>query len=260
MVNGAHLYYEDRGDGTPILGVHGTPSSAVMWEGAAVELSNHGRCITYDRRGFLRSGSPQPLETLDLIDHVHDAAALLDALGAAPAVVIGRSTGGQIALELARQFPAKVRALVLLEPAVFSLDPDAAKWADTLRSSLLGAVRADPSMAAERLMRDALGDRAWESWPAELREMLAATSPAVLAELRGQGLDLSDEPLELSPEDLARINTPALIISSADSSEAFRRVNACLAQFLPNAEAVLVPGGHIINPAHEAVLDFIDRQ
>lgn len=258
-VNGVDLYYEDRGEGPPILGLHGTPSSAVMWEGAAVELAKHGRCITYDRRGFLRSGPPQPPETLDLTDHVNDAAALIDALGAAPAVVIGRSTGGQIALELARRFPAKVKALVLLEPAVFTVDPTAAAWAETLRASLIGAVREDPSLAAERMMRDALGDVQWDSWPQELREMFAATSPAVLAELRGAGLDLSDDPRELSREDLAGIDTPTLIVSSEDSAEPFRRVSARLTQLLPHAETVLVPGGHIINPAHEAVLEFIDR-
>jgi pimeloyl-ACP methyl ester carboxylesterase len=42
---------------------------------------------------------------VDLSDHVEDAAGLLDALSAAPAVVVARSTGGEIALELARRFP-----------------------------------------------------------------------------------------------------------------------------------------------------------
>ena len=63
---------------------------------------------------------------MDLSDHVADAAALLDALSAAPAVVIGRSTGGEIALDLAHRFPGTVKALVLLEPAVFTVDPEAA--------------------------------------------------------------------------------------------------------------------------------------
>ncbi|HSL07679.1 MAG TPA: alpha/beta fold hydrolase, partial [Pseudonocardiaceae bacterium] len=52
---------------------------------------------------------------------VDDAATLVDALAATPAVVIGRSTGGEIALALAHRFPDKVKALVLLEPAVFTV-------------------------------------------------------------------------------------------------------------------------------------------
>ncbi|MCU1433688.1 MAG: hypothetical protein JWR71_413 [Pseudarthrobacter sp.] len=103
-VNGVDLYYEEQGDGLPILGVHGSPSSAVLWADAARELALHGRCITYDRRGFHRSAPPVPFESMDLVEHVDDAAALLAALHAGPAVVIGRSTGGLIALELARRF------------------------------------------------------------------------------------------------------------------------------------------------------------
>ena len=115
-VNGVDLYYEEQGEGIPVLGVHGRPGSAVMWTDAAMELARHGRCIIYDRRGFHRSAPPVPFETLDLADHVDDAAAVLAGLHAGPAVVIGRSTGGLIAIELARRFPDKVKALVLLEP------------------------------------------------------------------------------------------------------------------------------------------------
>lgn len=95
-------------------------------------LAERWRCIIYDRRGFGRSVSPASLETLDLADHVDDAAALLDVVAGSPAVVIGRSIGGQIALELARRFPDKVKALVLLESALFTVDAMANAWADRL--------------------------------------------------------------------------------------------------------------------------------
>jgi pimeloyl-ACP methyl ester carboxylesterase len=51
--NGIDLYYEVHGEGAPILGIHGTPGSALLWVDAARELANRGRCIIYDRRGFL---------------------------------------------------------------------------------------------------------------------------------------------------------------------------------------------------------------
>ena len=105
-VNGVGLYYEEHGEGMPILGLHGTPSSAVLWAEAAVELGSHGRCIIFDRRGFHRSALVPPPATLDLIQHVDDAAALLAELHAGPAVVIGRSTGGLIARQSWRKFVA----------------------------------------------------------------------------------------------------------------------------------------------------------
>ncbi|MBO1268179.1 alpha/beta fold hydrolase [Arthrobacter cavernae] len=258
-VNGVDLYYEERGNGVPILGIHGTPSSAVLWEDAAVELAKHGRCITYDRRGFHRSAPPVSFDRIDLLEHVDDAAALLASLHAGPAVVIGRSTGGEIALGFAHHFPDKVKALVLLEPALFTIDPDAAAWASELRRRVLMKSGADPSSAAETVVRDALGDETWESFPDELKAMFSGTSPAVLAEMRGHGLDLSEDPLDLGEDELAGIRRPTLIISAEDSPAACRLVNARLSGALPYTETVFVPGGHLINPAHPAVLAFIDR-
>lgn len=161
-VNGVDLYYEEQGEGIPILGVHGTPSSAVMWADAARELSLHGRCIIYDRRGFHRSAPAMPFATLDLVDHVDDAAALLAALHAGPAVVIGRSTGGLIAVELARRFTDKVKALVLLEPALFTIDPDADAWARNLRLKVLERTAGQPELLAQAIFREVLGAAAWE--------------------------------------------------------------------------------------------------
>ena len=57
-VNGIDVYYEVYGEGGPILGIHGTPSSAVLWVDAARMLAGIGRCIIYDRRGFFRSARP----------------------------------------------------------------------------------------------------------------------------------------------------------------------------------------------------------
>ncbi|MFP5368322.1 MAG: alpha/beta fold hydrolase, partial [Actinomycetes bacterium] len=221
--------------------------------------AKHGRCIIYDRRGFHRSGRPDPFEKSDLAEQVDDAAALLDALAATPAVVVGRSTGGLIALELARRYPAHVRALVLLEAAVFTIDPEASAWAAEIRSNAVRAAEEDPYSVSETVLRAALGDPVWVSLPLELKQMFISGSPAVLAEIRGTGLDLSAESLVLGEQDLAEIAQPALVVSSEDSPEVLRLVNSHLAAGLPHSEALLVAGGHLINPAHPGVLDFIDR-
>jgi pimeloyl-ACP methyl ester carboxylesterase len=90
-------------------------------------------------------------------------------------------------------------------------------------------------------------------------ELLTAASTAVLAEITGKGLDLSEEPLDLSAEQLTGIDQPTLIVSAEDSPDLLRRINDRLATVLPNVEHVIVTGGHLINPAHPAVLDFVNR-
>src|SRR5215211_3248239 len=99
LVNGVRLYVEERGRGEPILCIHGTSSSAMVWRRGAIDaLSELGRVIVYDRRGCTRSERPEPYET-SVVQHAGDAAALLRALDAVPAVVIGRSYGGETAIE-----------------------------------------------------------------------------------------------------------------------------------------------------------------
>src|SRR5438132_658818 len=135
-VNGVRLYYEEHGQGDPILCIHGTSSSAMVWRPAAIEdLSALGRVIVYDRRGCTRSERPDPYET-SVVQHAEDAAALLLALDALPAVVIGRSYGGETAVELALRHPDRVRALVLLEAASLTLDDEAMAWAEELRAAV----------------------------------------------------------------------------------------------------------------------------
>jgi pimeloyl-ACP methyl ester carboxylesterase len=63
----------------------------------------------------------------------------------------------------------------------------------------------------------------------------------------------------LSPEELARVDIPTLLVSSEDSPAFFRSVNDRLTEQLPHAEKALVPGGHVIDPAHPLVVDFLDR-
>jgi pimeloyl-ACP methyl ester carboxylesterase len=184
-VNGVSIYYEEHGSGEPIIGLHGGGSSAAMWANAAPELALHGRTILYDRRGSFRSERPEPYAT-NVHEQADDAAALIDALAAAPAIVIGRSYGGAIAVDLALRYSDHVRALVLLEGDVPSVSKTAAKeWAD-FEERLVAAAEVDPSRAAEALMRDLLGDAAWKRLPEPVKEILLGNGPALIAEARGR--------------------------------------------------------------------------
>ena len=93
--------------------------------------------IAYDRRGCARSERPEPYERTSVAEHARDAAALLDALSATPAVVVGRSYGATVATDLALRHPGRVRALVLLEgDAPRELAPATARWVDSLGERL----------------------------------------------------------------------------------------------------------------------------
>lgn len=249
-VNGVALHVEERGSGAPILCIHGSLSSAAVWADAAATLATRGRAITYDRRGSARSERPDPYVT-SVRQHADDAAALLDALGAAPAVVIGRSYGADTAIDLALRHAGRVRALVLLEGGE-CLTAAGRRWLAGLEEQVLAAAGDGGAAVAEATVRVVLGDGAWEALPAPLRETFAANGPAVVAELRGGFLDAA-------PEDLAAIAQAALVVAAADSPPVFAEAAGLLVATMPAARLARVDGGHMIDPAHPEVLAFVDE-
>jgi pimeloyl-ACP methyl ester carboxylesterase len=250
LANGVRLYYEEHGRGAPILCIHGTSSSARVWRPAAVEqLARLGRVIVYDRRGCTRSERPERYTT-SVAEHARDAAALVDALRAAPAVVIGRSYGGETALELALQRPELVRGLVLLEAAALGLDDEAAAWARQLLDEVEAAAARDPSSVAETFLRRLVGDEQWASFPDSLQRMFTDNSPAILAELRGPAL-------QRTASDLSRIDVPTLLVAAEESPPMFRRVTELMGAAIPRSTMVHVSGGHLIDPGESDVLAFV---
>jgi pimeloyl-ACP methyl ester carboxylesterase len=185
-------------------------------------------------------------------EQADDAAALIAALVAAPAVVIGRSYGGAIAVDLALRYPDRVRALVLLEGDIPSVSETAAReWAE-LEERVVTAAETEPGCAAETLMRDVLGDAGWERVPAPARQILTSNGPALVAELRG-GYP------EVTPEQLATVELPTLFVGARGSAFDYRETADALAAAMPSARVEWVEGGHAINPAHPVVLGFLDE-
>ena len=247
--NGVTLYYEEQGSGDAILGIHGTGSSASFWVDAAPKLASRGRAIVYDRRGFSRSDRPEPFAT-NVQLQAEDAAALLDELVAAPAIVIGRSYGADVAVQLALRYPDRVRALVLME-GLESISKAGASWLSGLVEQVLAAAEADVDTVGETVLRGVLGDEGWNGLPDEARQVFAANGPAIAAEVRGGSL-------EVTAEALGTVVQPTLLVTGEDSVPVYAEVTSALASAMPSARVERVAGGHFIDPAHPAVLGFVD--
>src|SRR3954470_7693077 len=110
----AVLAAEEHGSGTPdVLLIHAGVTDQRSWASVVDALPEH-RCLTYDMRGYGRT----TYEPEDGWSPVDDAVAVLDAYDAGPAVVVGASMGGRTSLDLALAHPDRVRALVLIGPAI----------------------------------------------------------------------------------------------------------------------------------------------
>lgn len=249
--NGVSLYYEEHGAGTAIVCIHGTSGSAAVWGDAAKKLAAHGRVIMYDRRGCFRSERPEPYVT-NVHEHADDAAALIDALEAAPAIVVGRSYGGEAAIDLALRYADRVRALVLLEASLISLSDAGMRWADMIKERVFAAAEGDVSTVAETFLRSVLGNETWEGFPAPAKQMFIANGPAIVAELRGGFL-------QVSLGELGSIRHPTLLLAGKDSPRAFAEVANVMVEAIPGAELEWTEGGHLVNAAHPSVLRFLSQ-
>jgi len=110
-VNGARLYYEEHGEGVPLVLSHGGWTDTSHWLPNVGPLSRRWRVVLWDRRGCGRSSDPGEGHSWQLWRD--DLRALLDHLGIDSAYVGGCSYGALLSLELALECPRMVRALVL---------------------------------------------------------------------------------------------------------------------------------------------------
>ena len=241
MTAGCKLYYEEAGEGVPILLIHPSGSTASTWGSAGAQLARVGRVIAYDRRGYARSGGEPPRS---ISTHTADAAALLEHLGTEPAVVVGTSAGGAIAVDLAVRRPDLVRAVVAHEfPWRFTRHLPSIQQVSALARIGSLVLRGRHGDAAEALLRSAHayrdGGSAWDAFPEEWRQAGRENAKAALADLRNS---IGDYP---SAADLATVAVPVVCSYGARSPESMARLVRLLAAAIPGARAHRIEGaGH----------------
>jgi len=252
-VEGVELAYEERGSGDPVLLVHGTGGN--IWDPLPEMLASAGhRVIAYDRRGF---GGSTHQAIKDLPRHTADAAALLQGLNAAPAIVVGHSMGGVIGLDLAARHPDLVRALVLVEPPLhFKKHPSANMIRSLVVAQVVRRVRGE-QVAAERFFRFATGTtdggNGYDQTPPDERAKLLANAPAVMRELdSGTGE-------HVTTADIAGIGCPVICLVGSMTLPDYGRAAERIAKARPATRIVTVEGaGHVLPISHpQAVLDAV---
>ena len=250
-MNGISLYYEELGVGAPILCIHGTGSSSALWRDAATDLATRGRAIVYDRRGFGQSERPEPL-LIDVRQQADDAAALIDALWASPAIVIGRSHGGEIAVDLALRHPDRVARAGAARGRRPVPEPGADRVGRRARRADLRRGRARHrhrrrDAAPRRARRRGLGGAA-RAGPAHLHRERSRD--------RGRGARRPPRRHRRAARDDRAAGAAR---RRRDSPAALADATALVGASIPSARVEWVDGGHLIDPAHPAVLAFVDE-
>jgi pimeloyl-ACP methyl ester carboxylesterase len=225
-VNGAALYYEEHGDGEPVILIHGGLSSRSSWDPVVPELADRFRVITPDSRGHGRSTNPAGELSYPLI--ADDIAGLIAALGLQRPVVAGWSDGGQVTLELGARHPRAAGALI-----VGAAYPDFEAGLRDAHGGLLGAYDAgapdldhlDAELGEFAEEIKALHPGGAEQW----RRLVRQTAP----------MWLDYEGLE--PDELGAIQTPVLVLAGDRDELIPLDRSVSLYRALPDAELAVCP-------------------
>ena len=125
-VNGIKIYYEEYGEGEPLLLLHGNSSSISLFEKQIPEFRKQYRVIAVDTRGQGKSSEDGKTYTYDLF--ADDMNALLDYLRLDSVNIVGWSDGGNTGLLMAMKYPKKVKKLVTMGANVFINKTVVDKW------------------------------------------------------------------------------------------------------------------------------------
>ncbi|MFF8380444.1 alpha/beta fold hydrolase [Streptomyces sp. NPDC015661] len=202
-------FHEDRGTGPALLLVHGHPFDHTMWQPQIDRFSRTHRVVAPDLRGYGATPLGPTTGATGLGDFAEDLTALLDELRIEECVVAGLSMGGQIAMELVRRHPERVRGLVLADTFPAAETEDGKKARNAMADRLL---REGMRGYADEVLDRMVAPYNTHAAP-HVHRMMCATDPAAAAAaLRGR----AERPDYR--ETLTTVAVPALVVVGRDDT------------------------------------------
>lgn len=204
------LYWEERGNGTPLVLLHGNGEDGTYFARQMEEFSRDFRVLAVDTRGHGRS--PRGTAPFSLDQFAEDLKDFLDGRGIARAAILGFSDGGNIALLFALRYPSCVEKLIVNGANLYPSGMKTGVWLAT-------------------------------ELEYEFLRLLAVFSPGA-AKKRDLFRLMAREP-HIRWESLQKIAVPALVIAGTDDmiKESHTRR---MAAALPRGELALIEGSHFV--------------
>ncbi len=250
-INDLSVHYKTTGQREPVFVLlHGFGASLYSWNAVMGPLGDLGTVIAYDRPAFGLTERPlewegespySPQAQVDLL------LGLLDRFGVEQAILVGNSAGGTVAMNFTLQHPDRVRALILVDPAVYGgggapagirwllrtpqmrhLGPLIARQIQTRGPELIKLAWYDPTRITEETLALYKKPLQAENWDRALWELTVASQESELA------------------DHLYEFTLPVLVITGEADKIVPTEQSIRLAQELPNAELVVIPqAGHL---------------
>ena len=262
-VAGIPRYYDEEGEGPPVILVHGSLSNARQWRKLSERLRGAYRVFSPDLYACAAGpgASQQGVFSFEQ-DCAFVAQLVVQASG--PVHLLGHSYGGAVAAKTVLMRPDVFASLTLIEPSCFHLleQEDQPEWPEVLgllERQQQSAQDGDHETSARGFIDYWMGGDAWEAMPESRRRMIALEVPKLAEDWRGT----LDHNTRLA--DYAALAMPALVIHARDSRAPSLKLAGMIARALPRASRVEIgSGGHMSpltnpEPVNEAVVQFINQ-
>ncbi|MGP1678344.1 MAG: alpha/beta fold hydrolase [Burkholderiales bacterium] len=246
---GVRLYYEEAGQGTPILFVHEFMGEYRSWEAQLRYFSRRYRCIAFNARGYPPSDVPEKAEDYDFEHQRAGILAMLDRLDIDKAHIVGLSMGAFATFYFGMKWPERALSLTLAGIGSGSMPESRARF------------RQESEAAADQLLAEGWEKGAALRGQSPTRVQLQNKNPRGFAEFielvkrhsaKGSALTLKGyqalrPSLDEFKEQMAKCRVPALIISG-DEDEPCLDASLMLKRHMPSAGLALLPQtGHACN-------------
>ncbi len=237
-INGHQIHYLEKGQGRPVILVHGFPLDHRVWAGQIDALAENYRMIAVDLPGFGQSRAAGPFTIQSLAETLRGLAQQIDAI---PCVVAGLSMGGYVILAWAKLCPTDIDGMILVDTKA---DGDTAEARENRNRMIELAAASGSSAIADDMLPKLIAPQTLSHQPqtvqtlrAMIEDQPAQTIQWALAAMRDRE-DLVDF--------LKSIADPALIIvgehDKVTPPEGARRMQ----QSIQQAQLAIIPDcGHL---------------
>lgn len=257
-IDDVQIAYDDVGVGPAVVLIHGYPFNRSLWTEQTEALTSRFRVVTPDLRGFGESDASEGPVTMNRM--AQDVAMLMDQLGIQQAVIGGLSMGGYVALAFVKQFPSRVKALVLADTRAQS-DTEEAKqtrFQHAEKALSEGMAGIADAMLAKLLTPDTVSKR--PEVVKRVRDMMLKTKPQGAASAL---LGMAER--EDHSEFISTIRVPAMIlVGREDAITPVADSEKMQSKIATSRLVVIENAGHVSNLEQTeqfnfALLRFLDR-
>lgn len=258
--DGCRLAYEVKGDGSPLVLIHGWTFDRNIWSAQVPAFSNHFKTILYDRRGYGKSGG-----NIELHKDLDDLDDLLNHLDIDCTCIAGMSQGGRVTLRYAVTRPEKVKAMILQCAPLDGYMPEKDYENNHIPLNHYSILAAKGDIKA---VRNAWMNHQLMKIPANKSQVEKQVREIVN---RYSGNDLTNNIMEQMEfpvniaENLDQIKIPTLIIQGDEETPMIIDVANKLFEGIHGSKKILIKGnGHLINliepeQYNKAVIDFLQE-